>query len=124
MGQLLVELKKHVTIEDEKVVKHFEASLKVHHFFRERESLLESEEGRLKMLTELSSIDHVLESSAQITNGMRIAFEQALDPKHRSRGTRPPWINSSWTKAPTPPPRVAVVTIGAKPICNHFRVCE
>ena len=57
----------------------------MHHFFREREGKLNSERGRMELLSELTGIDVVLQQASTLIRAMRIAFaRQAGDDAHDS----------------------------------------
>jgi len=83
MGQLLKKLSQHVTVEDDSVFGEFEVALRqrnylMHEFFLERNSELESEEGRMRLLKELLTVEGYLERSRVRINAMRIAMCETL----------------------------------------------
>ena len=83
MGQLLAKLSKHVTINDASVSEQFTNALKkrnylMHEFFLERNTELESSEGRMRLLAELTTIEGDLERSRVMINAMRIAMCETL----------------------------------------------
>ncbi len=84
MGVLLSELRKHVRIGDENVVVLMDEALKkrnflMHNFFRQRNEAFQTEKGRMDMLKELVEIGSLIENATNITNGMRVALERAID---------------------------------------------
>ncbi|HYE76227.1 MAG TPA: hypothetical protein VEF04_22970 [Blastocatellia bacterium] len=83
LGALLKEFSRYVTIKDPQVVQFLELALDrrnflMHHFFRERSTKLQSEEGRMSLLSELVSIDNLLQEAAMIVRGMGIAISRAI----------------------------------------------
>ena len=79
MGQLLRKVGQHVTINDNSVEERFSTALMernylIHRFFLERNTLLQSSEGRMQLLSELVGIEANLEGSRVTINAMRIAM--------------------------------------------------
>ncbi len=86
MGQLLKKVRQRVTINENSVEEGFltvldQRNYLVHRFFLERNSRLESTEGRMELLSELVGIERNLEGCRVIINAMRIAMCKALDIK-------------------------------------------
>jgi len=91
LGALLKEFSRYVTIKDPKVVQFLELTLDrrnflMHHFFRERSTELQSENGRMGLLAELLSIDNILQEAATIVRAMGIAISQAIAKQSGSEG--------------------------------------
>ncbi len=83
MGQLLRKLSEHVTIEEISVSDCFSTALKsrnylMHEFFLKKNSELETAEGRMQLLVELTTIQGILERSRVMINAMRIAMCETL----------------------------------------------
>ncbi len=83
MGQLLKRVGQHVTIKDNSVEEGFSAAVAernflIHRFFLERDSQLESTEGRLGLLSELVGIEKRLDRCRVMINAMRIAMCRSL----------------------------------------------
>ncbi len=83
LGALLNEFSRYVTIKDPKVVQFLELALDrrnflMHHFFPDRSIKLQSEDGRMSLLSELVSIDCLLQEAATIVRGMNIAMSRAI----------------------------------------------
>jgi hypothetical protein len=83
LGALLKKFSQYVTIKDANVVQLLELALDrrnflMHHFFRERSTKLQSEQNRMRLLSELVSIDRLLQEAATIVRGMGVAFSQAI----------------------------------------------
>ena len=86
MGQLLSKVRQRVTIKEDSVEEGFSTALDqrnylVHRFFLERNSGLESTEGRMGLLTELVEIERNLERCRVMINAMRIAMCSTLSIK-------------------------------------------
>ena len=84
MGTLLMEFKKHVKINDDKIASQMDAALQkrnflMHHFFRERNERFDTEQGRMEMLKELVGVDSELRMAKDMTNGMRVALCRTLN---------------------------------------------
>lgn len=87
MGQLIGELKKRVTISHEWVYESLRIALEkrnflIHEYFLKRQDEFEAYSGRMGMLSELLSIENAIKRATDITNGMRVAVNQALDGSH------------------------------------------
>ena len=83
MGQLLGKVRQYVELSDESIEKGFTIALNernylIHRFFLERNSHLESTEGRIKLLYELNRIERNLDRSRVAINAMRIAMCRTL----------------------------------------------
>lgn len=83
MGQLLDKFGRHITIEDKSIEEGFATALRernylAHHFFLERNSALESNEGRRQLLSELTRTEANLDRCRVAINAMRIAMCKAL----------------------------------------------
>jgi hypothetical protein len=83
LGALLKEFSRYVTIKDAKVVQFLELALDgrtflMHHFFRERSENLRSEQDRMRLLSELVSIDSLLQEAATLVRGMGFALKRAI----------------------------------------------
>jgi hypothetical protein len=83
MGQLIREMQRHITFSDPKMSDRFELALQkrnflMHHFFLEQGGKLKTQDGRMELLAELSSIDQMLEDGRVIMNAMRIAMCRTL----------------------------------------------
>jgi hypothetical protein len=83
MGQLIHEMQKHIEFSDPKMSDRFELALQkrnflMHHFFLEQGGKLKTQDGRMALLAELSSVDQMLEDGRVIMNAMRIAMCRTL----------------------------------------------
>ena len=80
---LLGRVRQFVGVSDESIEQGFTTALNernflIHRFFLERNSDLESTEGRMKLLYELNRIERNLDSSRVAINAMRIAMSETL----------------------------------------------
>jgi len=83
MGWLLRELQEHVTLSDPLAAERLDRALELrnhlmHAFFLERGDGLKSEAGRMNLLRELTSTEHLLDSARITVNAMRIAMCRTL----------------------------------------------
>ena len=90
MGQLLIEFRKYVTIQDNSVDRFLDNVLKkrnflIHNFFRQRQKKFRTEKGRMEMLKELLGIQNELERATALTNGMRVALSRAINLKNKNQ---------------------------------------
>jgi hypothetical protein len=82
MGQLLNKVKTYVKIDDDSIEQAFTNALEernylIHHFFLQRNPLLDTTEGRLELPAELVSIESNLDHCRVAINAMRIAMCKA-----------------------------------------------
>jgi hypothetical protein len=83
MGQLLHDLKGTVKFDDGDYFERMDTALKVrnllmHRWFLERKKYFKTEEGRFGMLTELTTMERLLDSTRVMANAMRIALCRGL----------------------------------------------
>ena len=86
LGALLKEFRRYVSIKSEAVSALLVAALErrnflVHSFFLEREDKFGTESERLELLSELATIDHLLEQATVATNAMELALRETLEGK-------------------------------------------
>ena len=84
LKKLIDELRKRITLTDERVWDSFHEAREVrneliHHYFRNQEHKLKTEEGRMVMLMELVRIEAPIRKAKELICGIRVAVDQALE---------------------------------------------
>ena len=85
---LIDKLSNRITITDDRVWKSFHAARKVrnyliHHYFRNKENKLKTQDGRMEMLMELMLIEKPIRRAKELINGMSVAVDKALTNRQK-----------------------------------------
>ena len=85
---LIDKLSKRITITDDRVWKSFHATREVrnrliHHYFRNKENKLKTQDGRMEMLMELMLIEIPIRRAKELINGMSVAVDKALKNRQK-----------------------------------------